>query len=126
MTVTLSWLRKKFEIARLGLKTFMSSYDVTHQTDDVNVTHHETPYGYITQQEAPQETLSLLPALTLSSCRFSHATNTRSFLTAACAANDDEINIIEADVLYASSIPSFMTAIRPHSKRDSLMFQKSR
>ena len=101
----------------------MSSYDVTHQTDDVNVTHHETPYGYITQQEAPQETLSLLPALTLSSCRFSHATNTRSFLTAACAANDDEINFIEADVLYASSIPSFMTAISSLDSKHDPMHQ---
>jgi hypothetical protein len=71
----------------------------------------ESSYGYVTQEEAPQETLSLLPALTLPSCRFSHATNTRDKIKAACSANDEEINFIEADVIYSSSLLSFMTAI---------------
>jgi len=99
------------------VQTDVTQTVVTHPFDDVtqqpseSQSPNETPYGYITQQEAPQETLSLLPALTLPSCHFSHATNTRSRLIAACAANDDEINFIEADVLYSSSMLPFMTAI---------------
>jgi hypothetical protein len=69
--------------------------------------------GHVTQHEAPQETLSLLPALTLSTSRFSHATNTRTKLLSACY--DEDINFIEADILYSETILPFMTAITSES-----------
>ena len=71
--------------------------------------------GHVTQHEAPQETLSLLPALTLWNIEFSHATNTRTKLLSACFASDDDINFIEADILYSESILPFMTAITSES-----------